>query len=334
MRFVVFGAGAVGCTVGGMLARAGAEVVLVGRERLVEAVTRDGLRLKSATSDLVAHPRVIASLGDVDFDDDTVVVLTVKSYDTDAALEALSAAAPPETPVISLQNGVENEARIAERFPNVYGGVFRMTCSMVQPGAVSFRRLGRVIVGRWPKGSDAVVRGVVSALEAAGFSAVRSRTIESDKWLKLAVNSQSVFHAVIDPRDHEANGFYELKATILEETRRVFRAARISARSCDGLDPSIDEMIAELRRPRAPRPGPAIKVGNSTWQDLYLRRDRLEAPYFHRPVIERGREHGVPTPRHEVALELADESREAGEGPERFRLAEVLERVAKKEAGT
>ena len=333
MRFVVFGAGAVGCTVGGMLARSGADVLLVGRERLVEAVSRQGgLRIKSATSDFGVDVRVTASPAATDLaGDDVVVILTVKSYDTDRAVEALAAVAPPDVPVVSLQNGVENEERIAARFPRVYGGVCRMTCSMVKPGAVSFRRLGRIVVGRWPRGSDAVVRGVVSALEAAGFAAVRSRNVTADKWLKLAVNSQSVFNAVIDPRDHDANAFFELKARILEETRRVFRAAHVAARSCDGLDPSIDEMIAELRRPRAPRPGPAIKVGNSTWQDLYLRRGHLEAPYFHQPVIDLGREHGTPTPRHEVALELAQESLAAGAGPEGYRLADVLERVERRE---
>lgn len=324
MDVVVYGAGAVGSTLGGLLALHEHNVVLVCRSAHADAVNESGLRLRSATGDYVAHPRAVVSLDDVQPSPDTCWLVTVKSYDLQDALDALSSVAPAGATIVTFQNGMEAEALSAERFEKTYGGVCRMTCSMLQPGHVSFRRVGRVIVGRYPRGSDAVSKRIVAAFTAAGFDACASRAIMSDKWLKLAVNTQSVFHAVIDPRDHEANEFFEVKARILEETARVFKAARIRARSGDGRDPTIAEMVAELRRPRARRTGGGMKVHNSTWQNLYLKRRAIENTYFHRPIIDLGREHGVPTPCNDVALDIVEHAHSSGSGPETLRLSDVL----------
>jgi hypothetical protein len=100
---------------------------------------------------------------------------------------------------------------------------------MVQPGHVSFQTGGRVVVGKYPRGADPLSRSLAAAITEAGFDAVVSKDIMADKWLKVAVNVQSVFHAVIDGRDHDTNEFLALKVGILEETRRVFKAAKSGA---------------------------------------------------------------------------------------------------------
>jgi 2-dehydropantoate 2-reductase len=229
---------------------------------------------------------------------------------------------------VCFQNGVASEGAVASRFKRTYGGVCRMTCSMVQPAHASFRALGRLVVGAYPKGVDAVVTELVAAFRDAGFDAGASKSIQDDKWLKLAVNAQSVFHAVVDPRDQDENEFYDLKVAILEETRRVFKAAKIRARSGDGKDPTIEEMIAEIKRPRARRNEHGVKVRNSLWQDLYLQRNHIESEAIHGPVIEMGRKHGIRTPYHAAALALARRCHAARTGPESLRLSDVLSEVA------
>jgi 2-dehydropantoate 2-reductase len=324
MEFVVYGAGAVGSVLGGMLSLHQHGVTLIGRRALVEAVNADGLRIKSATAEYVAHPRVAESISKRDIGESICVLLTVKAHDVAAAVESLGRLLPPDAAIVCFQNGVASEDVVARRFPRVFGGVVRMTCSMVQPGHASLRAAGRVIVGLHPKGADPLARALAEAFSAAGFDAAASRAITSDKWLKLAVNTQSVFHAVIETRDHDANEFHELKVSVLDETRAVLKAARIRARSCDGRDSSIEEMIAELRRPRARRGEHGVKVHNSVWQDLYLKRGRLEASGVHGPLIALGREHGVPTPYNAGALDIAQRCHAAAAGPESMRLADVL----------
>jgi 2-dehydropantoate 2-reductase len=256
--------------------------------------------------------------------------VTVKSHQTAEAAAAIAATVLRQTPVVSFQNGMDNEAVLAEHFENVYAGVCRMTCQMLQPGHASFRRLGRVVVGRHPKGSDAFARAMVKAFQGAGFEACVSRNVTADRWLKLAVNTQSAFHAIVDPRDHEANEFNELKARILEETRGVLKSAKIRPRSCDGKDNTIDEMIADLRRPRMPRADRGMKVHNSTWQDLYLKRATLESAKIHEPIIAMAQEQGIPVPYNRVALELVQRCHAEGTGPGALRLRDVLEAVERK----
>jgi 2-dehydropantoate 2-reductase len=242
-------------------------------------------------------------------------------------MDMLAPALTAETPVVCIQNGVNAERAMAERFTHVYGAVIRMTCSMVQPGNVSFQSGGRVVVGKYPKGADAFARSFAGMITGAGLDAVVTRDLMSDRWLKVAVNVQSVFHAVVDARDHDTNEFHALKAGIIEETRRVFKKAKIRARSCDGRDPSIDDMIENLRKPMARRTDHGVKVRNSVWQDLYLKRRGMEAEHIHGPVIALGEQHGVATPYNRAALALALRCHREGLAPESLRLSEVLAAV-------
>jgi 2-dehydropantoate 2-reductase len=332
MQFLVYGAGAVGSVLGGMLSVHRHHVCLVGRDAHVDAIASDGLRIKSATAEYIAHPATSRTITNEVIAGCECVVLAVKSQDFASALDTVVPALTAELPVLCVQNGIASEKACAERVERVYGAVIRMTCSMVQPGHVSFQTGGRVVVGRYPHGADVFARSVAAAITEAGLDAVVSKDIEADKWLKVAVNVQSVFHAVIDGRDHDTNEFQALKVGILEETRRVFKAAKVRAQCCDGRDPSIEEMIETLRKPRAKRTEHGMKVRNSVWQDLYLKRRAIEADFIHGPVIALGEEHGVPTPYNRAALELVTRCHRDGLGPEALRLSEVVAAVEREGA--
>jgi 2-dehydropantoate 2-reductase len=328
MNIVVLGAGAVGSVLGGLLALQKHDVLLVCREAHADAITKKrGLRLRSATGDYVAPVRATSRLDKKDIAENTSVFLTAKSYDTDACVELLSAVAPAGIPVVCFQNGVANEEKVAAVSDTVYGGVCRMTCSMIQAGHASFIRHGRIVVGKYPKGVDAFAKTLVGAFGQTGCQAAVSRNVTCDKWLKLAMNTYSALHAIVDPRDHEANEFFELKVAILEETKKVLKTAKLRPKSCDGKDLSIDELITDLKRPRAVRSQSGMKVRNSTWQNLYLKRDRIENAFFHEPIIQLGRENGIPVPYNEVVLELVQKCHREGLGPEALRLSEVLRSI-------
>jgi 2-dehydropantoate 2-reductase len=328
MNIVILGAGAVGSVLGGLLAVRKHDVLLVCRETHADAIALNGgLRLRSATGDYFAHLRASTTFTASDLPEHVCVFITAKSYDTVRCVEMLSAIAKRDIPVVCFQNGVTNEEIAAEHFDNVYGGVCRMTCSVIQAGQASFRQRGRIIVGKYPKGSDALAKKLAEAFEDAGCQATVSRNIMCDRWLKLAVNTLSTFHAIIDPRDHDSNEFFELKVAILEEARNLLKARKLRPKSCDGKDPSIDEVIAELKRPRAPRASSGMKVRNSTWQNLYLKRPLIENDYFHTPFIELGRSHDIPVPYNEVALELVEKCHADKVGPEALRLSDVLRAI-------
>jgi 2-dehydropantoate 2-reductase len=306
-------------------------VLLICRQAHADAITENGgIRLRSATGDYFARLRAATKLTAGDLSEDACVFITVKSYDTDECVKILAAVAPKDTPVVCFQNGIANEDKVAEKFERVYGGICWMTCSMIQAGQASFRQHGRIVVGKHPKGADPLAKNLAEAFDDAGCQATASRSIVCDRWLKLAVNTQSTFNAIIDSRDHDANEFFDLKVRILEETRDVLKAHKARPKSCDGKDLSINEAIAELKRPRALRTSSGMKVNNSTWQNLYLKRPLLENEFIHLPIIELGREYKIPAPYNEVALEAVTKCHVDEVGPNTLRLSDILTAVEKR----
>src|SRR5665647_2687908 len=134
MGYVVFGAGAIGAVVGGRLFQAGFDVTLIARGVHLQALQTNGLRLESPagteTVDVAAvgHPR------EIDWGTGQVVLMAVKSQQSLAALNELAVVAPPETPIVCLQNGVANERAALRVFPNVYGVSVACPTSHLQPG--------------------------------------------------------------------------------------------------------------------------------------------------------------------------------------------------------
>ncbi|MFQ5511564.1 MAG: ketopantoate reductase family protein [Candidatus Krumholzibacteriia bacterium] len=331
MRFVVYGAGAVGGVLGGHLALDKHDVLLICRGEHADVIRdQNGLRMKSATGDYFAPLRAAPVLDTEEIDEDTVVFFTAKSNHTEPNVETLAEIVPSSTPVVCFQNGIANEEIIAGRFDNVLGGVCRMTCSFLQPGNVSFRKAGRLIVGKYPKGADPFARKLGKLLAHAGFDATVSTSIMCDKWLKLVANLQSALHAVIDLRDHESMEFMNLKVGILEEAKRVLQADKIKAKSCDGRDLSVDEIIQELKKPRAGKSVSSVRVNNSTWQNLYLKREHIENLYFHGPIIELGQKYDIATPYNETVLEMVTRCSREGLGPNALRAGDILEQIRKR----
>src|SRR3954452_8173754 len=119
MRWIVVGAGAVGGVVGGLLANTGDEVTLVARGAHREAIASKGLRVRTPTLDVTVRCPVVTSVGELRIGAGDVVLLAVKSQDTEVATRELSASADPHTVIVCLQNGLENERVAARRFAHV-----------------------------------------------------------------------------------------------------------------------------------------------------------------------------------------------------------------------
>ena len=144
-RFAVIGAGAVGCYFGGMLARAGHVVSLVGRGAHVQAMQREGLLLD--TLQFSEHVPVYASTDTAAIADSELVLLCVKSNDTEAAATGIAPHLAPDTLVLSLQNGVDNAQRLAASLVQpVLPAVVYVAVEMVAPGHVKHRGRGELVL--------------------------------------------------------------------------------------------------------------------------------------------------------------------------------------------
>ncbi|MCK2095800.1 ketopantoate reductase family protein [Thauera aromatica] len=182
MKIAVMGAGAVGCFYGGMLARAGHEVVLIGRARHVEAIRRDGLRMEMATFrgcvPIGASTEAEAVRGA------HLVLVCVKSTDTEAAAAQIAPHLAPEAIVLSLQNGVDNAARLQARLGREVGpAVVYVATEMAGPGHLRHHGRGELVIGPLAAAAE-----LVALFGGAGVAVEVSDNVAGALWAKLILN--------------------------------------------------------------------------------------------------------------------------------------------------
>lgn len=189
MRVVVIGAGAIGGYVGGKLALNGQTVTLVDRAPLVEAVRANGgLRVIEPGGEQLASVHATTDLAEAFAGPADLVLFTVKGYDTQTAIVDLKPYAGQIRRILSLQNGVSNEAALAEAFgaDKVLAGTITHPVSVPQPGVVRSekKRGGIVIAPLVGNGANALVE----VFKEAGFRAQAAHDAQSVKWSKLLLN--------------------------------------------------------------------------------------------------------------------------------------------------
>ena len=182
MKIAVMGAGAVGCYYGGMLARAGHEVVMIGRPQHVEAMRRDGLLLD--TQSFREHVPVQAATDASGIEGAQVVLCCVKSTDTEIAGAQMKPHLAPGAVVLSLQNGYDNAARLqAVLGCEVMPAVVYVATEMAGPGHVRHHGRGELVIG-----PSAVSQQLVSLFAAAGVPLEISDNVAGALWAKLIIN--------------------------------------------------------------------------------------------------------------------------------------------------
>ena len=224
VRFVVIGAGAVGGVVGGRMAEHGHDVVLVARGAHREAIAERGLTVEWPEGSVTLHVPVAAHPAELSFGDGDIVLVAVKSQDTAGVVEALAGSAPPETPIVCVQNGVANEPAFLRRFERVLGVPVMAPTSHLQPGLVQAhtRRAAAIFdVGLWPSGVDPLAEDLAAAFRASGFESVARPDIARWKYSKLLMNLGNPVDALC-PRDDDAR---RLVTMAREEGERVLAAA-------------------------------------------------------------------------------------------------------------
>ncbi len=319
MRFVILGAGAVGGAIAGGLAATGADVALIARgvhaaalrDRGLAVVTPDGTA--RSRPPVVEHPRELAWTGG------EVAILAVKSQDTEAALGALAACAPPSIEVACAQNGVANERAALRRFARVIAVCVWMPAELLEPGVVrifSAPRSGVLDVGRYPRGVDAPVAAVAAALAATPFESVARPDAMAWKHRKLISNLGNAVDALCgDPDGAEAR---ELVRRACAEGEAALAAAGIPAISAA-------EDAARRGDRSSPRPiGGALRAGGSSWQSLARGAGSIEADYLNGEIVLLGRLHGVATPVNELLQRTANEHAYARRPPRSIAAAELL----------
>jgi 2-dehydropantoate 2-reductase len=322
VRTIVFGAGAIGGVIGGRLFEHGHDVVLIARGEHGEALRKGGLRLVSPVNISDLPVPVVSAPSEIEWRQEDVVLLAMKSQDTSAALVSLAAVAEPDLPVVCAQNGVENERAALRLFQNVYGICVMLPATHLEVGVVvahSAPISGLLDIGRWPSGSDELAENFAGALRRSTFDAVAREDVARWKYGKLLLNLGNAFEALCGRRSDTGR-----------EVSGLARREGIACLEKAGI-PFVDRAEDSERRGDLLQTSPIAgqeRMGGSSWQSLARSTGTIEADYLNGEIALLGRLHGVPTPVNEalqrLAGEFAHERRPPGSMPE----AELLERLS------
>jgi 2-dehydropantoate 2-reductase len=288
MRIAVVGAGGVGGYFGAKLARAGESVIVLARGAHLEAIRRDGLRVRSKIDgDFVARVEAVESFGGQAPVD--AALLCVKSFDTETAAATLSPVLGFDTGVLSLQNGVDNEEKIDAVLGagRALGGAAYVFATIAAPGVISHTLLGRIALGELDGRVSERATRLRDALARAGVPVEIAPDIRRVLWEKyLLISAQAGTTALTRSpigviRDTPQT--WRMYRLIVEELAAVARAAGIA------LPGEVVETIVKSASALAPG------AYSSLYHDL-VHGKRLELEALHGHAVRLGARLGVPTP--------------------------------------
>jgi len=288
MNVAVMGAGAVGGYYGGMLARAGHDVVLIGRPQHVAAITRQGLRLETQTFD--ERVRVAASTDESTVQAAQLVLFCVKSTDTESAALAIKPYLAPHAVVLSLQNGVENAERLRTLLPQeVIAAVVYIGVQMGGPGHVRHHGRGELIIE--PSQSS---EKVAQALIAAGIPTDISVNARGASWAKLIINcAYNALSAITQLPYGELVKGADIPAVIRDIVDECVAVAKAEGVTIPG------DIHATVRGIGEAMPDQY----SSTAQDL-ARAKRSEIDHLNGLIVRRGQALGVATTANRLLLAI------------------------------
>ena len=291
LKIAVMGAGAVGCYYGGMLARAGHDVVLIARPLHVEAINLRGLRLQTTSFDEQLRQHLCASSEVSAIAGADLVLFCVKSTDTTAAAKSMQPYLAPGALVLSLQNGVENADVLRSVLPQqpVAAAVVYVASAMAGPGHVKHNGRGELVIE-----PSSISETVAQALIAAAIPTEISVNVRGALWAKLILNC--AFNAV--------SAIAQLpygKTSVGEGVQDVMRdvvAECLAVATADGIEVPGD-VNAAVQQIAASMPAQF----SSTAQDL-ARGKRSEIDHLNGVIVKRGEALGLATPANRVLWAL------------------------------
>jgi len=316
MRIVIYGAGAVGGVVGGLLALVGTPVVLIGRPGNVNTIQEHGLRVVTPIKTQIVRLAAVTSPDQIDFGPDDVVFLCVKGQDTEKTIRDLQAVVK-DVPVFCFQNGVRNEEIVSKYYHRVYGVMVKAGAVFTQDGEVRSpgAKQGRFVIGRYPEGTDSLVESVAAKLRNAGYEVLITPEIMPYKWGKLVDNLNNAVGAITNTTGEEANS---IARAAQKEGKEILSQAGVR--------------LIPIEEPQLQRPGITKRTGNvssgmplgSTWQSLTRQQGTVETEFLNGEIVRIAKKLDKKAPINETLLHITTEMAVNHEPPGKYTPAELI----------
>ncbi|WP_295536904.1 ketopantoate reductase family protein [uncultured Pseudacidovorax sp.] len=290
MKIAVLGAGALGCAIGGALAEAGNDVVLINRNRAhVEAIRAGGLRMRGPAGERRAAVRAELDCGSLALVE--LVIVLVKSFHTQEAIRAATPLIGAETVVLSLQNGLGHEDILADAVgrARVVAGKTYVGGVMLAPGHIISGTEGKeTLIGELDGSDSARIRRIAATFEAAGLRTTVSTTIMGTIWDKLLINvATGAVSGITGLPYGPLYAIPEIEATAVAAVQEAIDVARASGVALSSTDPRAAWTKAAAGLPEDFKTSmlQSLEKGSIT-----------EIDFINGAVVRWGQRCGVPTP--------------------------------------
>ena len=293
MKIAVMGSGAVGGYYGGLLARTGQDVTFIARGAHLAALRTSGLQVKSVHADFTITPVQVtntpAEVGQVN-----LVLVCVKTPNTDEAALAIKPMVGPDTTVMSLQNGIDAAGRIGAivGMEHMVGGATWLSSAIEAPGVIrQISQFRRIVVGELDGRITPRVQALFEVLKGTGATVELSDNIVKVLWTKfLFIASISGVGSITRLGIGDYRAVPETRAVLVSLMHEVEAVARASGTA---LDTDVVEQTLALVDNAAPHIKPSMQL------DVEAGR-RSEVDSIIGVICRKGRELGVPTPLADV----------------------------------
>jgi len=304
MKIYVLGAGSIGSLLGALLARAGNDVLLIGREEQVKAVNENGLKVIGVEEFEI---KVKASLYSPE-EPPELLLLTTKSYSTKKALECARNCIGDKTWVLSVQNGLGNEELALKITPNVIGGITTNGAMLVDWGVVRWTGKGITVIGKYPTGKSEFVEEVAKVFNGAGIETSVTENAIGWKWAKAIVNSViNGLGTVLEVKNGVLRDVPELEGISIEIAREGCMVAQQLGVEFE-VHP-LELLWDTIERTR--------ENYNSTLQDI-MRGRKTEVDYIHGKIVEYAHSLGLEAPRNELLWAIIKAKENLNRGRAKF----------------
>ncbi|MBI2083868.1 MAG: 2-dehydropantoate 2-reductase [Deltaproteobacteria bacterium] len=296
MKVLLVGPGAIGGYYAAKLVRSGADLTILARGKTFRAIQMKGLLIKSYEGNFRVRPKVIDGFRrPTPFD---LIIICVKSYDTEGVLKKIRPAVGNKTVILSLQNGVDNEEKIAKAFGRrkVLGGVSFISSEVLRPGVIRHTGRGTITIGELDYKKTKRLQAIAKIFLKAGIPTILSLQIQRDLWQKFVWNvgfNQVCTILRLSPGDVVSNeAGVALVRGAMEEVIAVARKRGISI--------SRKVILNHLHWSRTAK---SRYTPTSMEQDFYKGRN-MEYEAFAGTVVREGKRLRVPTPVNEVIYRI------------------------------
>ena len=291
-KIYVLGAGAVGCYFGGMLARAQHDVTFIARPERVEALNTSGLEMDCKAFHETVKVKASSDLSTLK--DADLVLLSVKSLDTERTLTDIKSVLPSKAVILSLQNGVANIDIASKIITNpVYAAVVYVAAGMIGQSTMKHHGRGELLVGNLGIASsadDQNLSDICKLFEGAGVPCSIASQIKRDMWLKFLVNCS--FNAISGIGQIAYGEMVKSPAIVklIEEITKEFLAIAVFE--------DVNITMAEALAANDSIATTMVTQVSSTAQDL-VKGKMTEMDFLNGYIVELGKRYGVPTPYNE-----------------------------------